>query len=59
MATMKIKEWMLRSKKSLVLGILAVAMLFGSFTFTPIAYAFDWYKFLGLKDVDTEKQLSF
>ncbi|MEC2475769.1 hypothetical protein P9X16_24050 [Bacillus cereus] len=59
MATMKIKEWMLRSKKSLVLGILAVAMLFGSFTFTPIAYAFDWYKFLGLKDVDTEKAIVF
>ncbi|PHE25602.1 pLS20_p028 family conjugation system transmembrane protein [Bacillus toyonensis] len=59
MATMKIKEWILRSKKSLVIGVLAVAMLFGSFTFTPIAYAFDWYKFLGLKDVDTEKAIAF
>ncbi|MCU5725149.1 hypothetical protein OCF66_09055 [Bacillus toyonensis] len=59
MATMKIKEWILPSKKSLVIGVLAVAMLFGSFTFTPIAYAFDWYKFLGLKDVDTEKAIAF
>ncbi|MGE6592272.1 pLS20_p028 family conjugation system transmembrane protein, partial [Bacillus mycoides] len=59
MATMKMKEWILRSKKALGIGVLAVAMLFGSFTFTPIAYAFDWYKFLGLKDVDTEKAIAF
>ncbi|ARJ25814.1 hypothetical protein B7492_32790 (plasmid) [Bacillus mycoides] len=59
MATMKIKEWILRSKKSLVIGVLAVAMLCISFTFTPIAYAFDWYKFLGLEDVDTEKAIAF
>ncbi|MCU5684668.1 hypothetical protein OCF64_23155 [Bacillus wiedmannii] len=59
MATMKIKEWILRSKKSLVIGVLAVAMLCISFTFTPIAYAFDWYKFLNLEDVDSEKAIAF
>ncbi|AZJ24382.1 hypothetical protein CT694_33360 (plasmid) [Bacillus wiedmannii bv. thuringiensis] len=59
MATMKIKEWFFRSKKAIVIGFLAVAMLIGSFTFTPIAYAFDWYKFLDLKDVDTEKAIAF
>ncbi|PTR64123.1 pLS20_p028 family conjugation system transmembrane protein [Bacillus anthracis] len=59
MATMKIKEWFFQSKKALVIGILAVITLFVSFTFTPIAYAFDWYEFLGLKDVDTEKVVAF
>uniref|UniRef100_UPI000CD87EF2 pLS20_p028 family conjugation system transmembrane protein n=2 Tax=Bacillus thuringiensis TaxID=1428 RepID=UPI000CD87EF2 len=59
MATMKIKEWILRSKKSLAIGVLTVITLFGSFTFTPIAYAFDWYEFLGLKDVDSEKVVAF
>ncbi|PGQ57371.1 pLS20_p028 family conjugation system transmembrane protein [Bacillus cereus] len=59
MTTMKIKKWLFQSKKALVIGILAVITLFVSFTFTPIAYAFDWYKFLGLKDVDTEKAITF
>ncbi|EOO81044.1 hypothetical protein IGY_06056, partial [Bacillus cereus K-5975c] len=59
MATMKIKEWFFQSKKALVIGFLAVITLFVSFTFTPIAYAFDWYKFLNLEDVDSEKAIAF
>ncbi|MHA4113403.1 pLS20_p028 family conjugation system transmembrane protein [Bacillus cereus] len=59
MTTMKIKEWLFQSKKALVIGILAVITLFVSFTFTPIAYAFDWYKFLNLEDVDSEKAIAF
>ncbi|MEB8740590.1 hypothetical protein P4H13_26770 [Bacillus cereus] len=59
MTTMKIKEWFFQSKKAVVIGFLAVITLFVSFTFTPIVYAFDWYKFLGLKDVDTEKAIAF
>ncbi|EEL25721.1 hypothetical protein bcere0018_53210 [Bacillus cereus Rock1-15] len=59
MATMKIKEWFFQSKKAVVIGFLAVITLFVSFTFTPIAYAFDWYKFLGIDGVDSEKAIAF
>ncbi|MHA4090099.1 pLS20_p028 family conjugation system transmembrane protein [Bacillus cereus] len=59
MATMKIKECFFQSKKAVVIGFLAVLTLLVSFAFTPIAYAFDWYKFLDLKDVDTEKAIAF
>ncbi|ASL62683.1 pLS20_p028 family conjugation system transmembrane protein [Bacillus cereus] len=59
MATMKIKECFFQSKKAVVIGFLAAVTLFVSFAFTPIAYAFDWYKFLDLKDVDTEKAIAF
>ncbi|PGN34913.1 pLS20_p028 family conjugation system transmembrane protein, partial [Bacillus thuringiensis] len=59
MTTMKIKEWFFQSKKAVVIGFLAVITLFVSFTFTPIVFAFDWYKFLDLKDVDTEKAIAF
>ncbi|TPV39607.1 pLS20_p028 family conjugation system transmembrane protein [Bacillus dicomae] len=59
MATMKIKKWFFQNKKAFVIGFIAVITLFVSFTFTSIAYAFDWYKFLDLKDVDTEKAIAF
>ncbi|PEM55434.1 pLS20_p028 family conjugation system transmembrane protein [Bacillus wiedmannii] len=59
MATMKMKKWFFQSKKALVTGFLAVITLFISFTFAPIAYAFDWYDFFELKDVDSEKAIAF
>ncbi|HFT5903689.1 TPA: pLS20_p028 family conjugation system transmembrane protein [Bacillus cereus] len=59
MTTMKIKEWLFQSKKALVTGFLAVITLFVSFIFAPIAYAFDWYKFLGIDGVDSEKAIAF
>ncbi|NKX13244.1 pLS20_p028 family conjugation system transmembrane protein [Bacillus cereus] len=61
MTTMKIKEWLMlmRSKRTITTGVLTLFILIFSFSFTPIAYAFDWYEFLGLKDVDTEKVVAF
>ncbi|TPV39637.1 hypothetical protein FJ659_24330 [Bacillus dicomae] len=59
MATTKVKEWFIRSKSTLVKGILTISILFSSLTFTPVAYAFDWYDFLGLKDKDAGKAIEF
>ncbi|MEB8740489.1 hypothetical protein P4H13_26255, partial [Bacillus cereus] len=59
MATKKVKEWFIKSKRTLVKGILTISILFSSLTFTPVAYAFDWYDFLGLKDKDAGKAIEF
>ncbi|ARO21785.1 hypothetical protein B2J90_30810 (plasmid) [Bacillus tropicus] len=59
MATMKIKEWLIRSKRVMTVGVLTLFILIFSVTFTPIAYAFDWYDFFELKDVDSEKAIAF
>ncbi|QWG93251.1 pLS20_p028 family conjugation system transmembrane protein [Bacillus toyonensis] len=59
MATMKIKEWLIRSKRVMTVGVLTLFILIFSVTFTPIAYAFDWYDFFQIKDVDSEKAIAF
>ncbi|EOP32055.1 hypothetical protein IG5_05718, partial [Bacillus toyonensis] len=59
MATMKIKEWLIRSKRAITTGVLTLFILIFGATFTPIAYAFDWYDFFELKDVDSEKAIAF
>jgi len=59
MATMKIKEWLIRSKRVMTVGFLTLFILIFSVTFTPIAYAFDWYDFFQIKDVDSEKAIAF
>ncbi|EJQ35431.1 hypothetical protein IEE_05540, partial [Bacillus cereus BAG5X1-1] len=61
MITTKAKDWILKQKKPVMIGILTFSMLLISFTVTPLnAYAWDWDDIVfKVKDIDKEKAIAF
>ncbi|WP_413565414.1 pLS20_p028 family conjugation system transmembrane protein [Bacillus sp. 3P20] len=61
MAATKIKEWILRSKRALVTGVLVVLISICSLVFSPIIFADGWWDEIvwTVKDIDKGEAVAF
>ncbi|HFJ9308544.1 TPA: pLS20_p028 family conjugation system transmembrane protein, partial [Bacillus cereus] len=61
MAATKIKEWILRSKRALVTGVLVVLISICSLVFSPIIFADGWWDEIvwKVKDIDKGEAVAF
>ncbi|AJG73696.1 pLS20_p028 family conjugation system transmembrane protein [Bacillus thuringiensis] len=61
MAATKLKEWFLKSKRTLTIGVFTVLILISSFIFSPVTFADGWWDEIVWKwdDVKKEEALVF
>ncbi|MDH2877626.1 pLS20_p028 family conjugation system transmembrane protein, partial [Bacillus cytotoxicus] len=55
MAATKLKEWVLHSKRAVVIGVFTVFILICSFVFTPVIFADGWWDEIVWKVTDIDK----